>query len=81
MSGVAFFLQHNHSDAFVAVDGLSEVSEGRRHRRGFRTPDVGLPPPTVVIVLGDERTRYLSRLPVIVVFAGNLRRTKAALGR
>jgi DNA-binding response OmpR family regulator len=66
--GLHIRLKANHYDAFFAVDGLSSISEAKKHQPDLIILDLGLPAGDGFVVL--ERLRAddsLNLIPVIVV--------------
>ena len=75
--GYQVFLKANHYDTFFAVDGVSAVSEARKHQPDLIILDLGLPAGDGFVVL--ERLvaiTHLSLIPVIVVSARDARESK-----
>jgi DNA-binding response OmpR family regulator len=68
--GYHVLLKANHYDTFLAVDGVSAVSEARKHEPDLIILDIGLPAGDGFIVLEWLRSNaYLAVIPVIVVSA------------
>jgi DNA-binding response OmpR family regulator len=68
--GLHIRLKANHYDVFFAVDGLTSISEAKKHQPDLIILDLGLPAGDGFIVL--ERLRAndsLALIPVIVVSA------------
>jgi DNA-binding response OmpR family regulator len=66
--GLHIRLKANHYDAFFAVDGLTSISEAKKHQPDLIILDLGLPAGDGFVVL--ERLRAddsLNLIPVIVV--------------
>jgi two-component system KDP operon response regulator KdpE len=75
--GYQVFLKANHYDTFFAVDGVSAVSEARKHQPDLIILDVGLPAGDGFVVL--ERLvaiTHLSLIPVLVVSARDARESQ-----
>jgi two-component system KDP operon response regulator KdpE len=75
--GYQVFLKANHYDTFFAVDGVSAVSEARKHQPDLIILDLGLPAGDGFVVL--ERLvaiTHLSLIPVLVVSARDARESK-----
>ena len=68
--GYQVFLKANHYDTFFAADGVSAMSEARKHQPDLIILDLGLPAGDGFTVLEWFRMNtYLSVIPVIVVSA------------
>lgn len=68
--GYQVFLKANHYDTFFAADGVSAMSEARKHQPDLIILDLGLPAGDGFVVL--ERLlalTHLSLIPVLVVSA------------
>jgi DNA-binding response OmpR family regulator len=75
--GYQVFLKANHYDTFFAADGMSAISEARKHQPDLIILDLGLPAGDGFVVL--ERLvaiTHLSLIPVIVVSARDARESK-----
>lgn len=75
--GYHVLLKANHYDTFVAVDGVSAISEARKHEPDLIILDIGLSAGDGFIVLEWLRANaYLALIPVIVVSGLNHRGNK-----
>lgn len=75
--GYHILLKANYYDTFLAVDGVSVISEARKHEPDLIILDIGLPSGDGFIVLDWLRANaYLSVIPVIVVSARDYRGNK-----
>jgi two-component system KDP operon response regulator KdpE len=75
--GYQVFLKANHYDTFFAVDGVSAVSEARKHQPDLIILDLGLPAGDGFKVLEWFRgNTHLAVVPVIVVSARDLHGNK-----
>jgi CheY-like chemotaxis protein len=63
-------LKNNHYDSFVAVDGLSAISEALKQRPDLILLDLGLPGGDGFVVMDRLRANtFLSLIPVVVISA------------
>jgi two-component system KDP operon response regulator KdpE len=68
--GYRVLLRAHHYDTFFATDGLSAVSEARKHQPDLIILDLGLPAGDGFVVMERFRANtYLSMIPIIVVSA------------
>ena len=76
--GYHVLLKANHYDVFLAVDGVSTISEARKHQPDLIILDLGLPSGDGFVVLDWLRANpYLSLIPVVVVSGRDRRANKA----
>jgi DNA-binding response OmpR family regulator len=76
--GYHVLLKANHYDVFLAVDGVSTISEARKHQPDLIILDLGLPSGDGFFVLDWLRENpYLAMIPVIVVSGRDLGANKA----
>ena len=76
--GYQVFLKAHHYDTFFAADGISAISEARKHQPDLIILDLGLPAGDGFVVL--ERLvaiTHLSLIPVLVVSARDTLGNKA----
>lgn len=75
--GLHIRLKANHYDAFFAVDGLTSISEAKKHQPDLIILDLGLPAGDGFIVLDRLRANdSLALIPVIVVSGRDLHANK-----
>ena len=75
--GYQVLLKANHYDTFFAADGISAISQARKHQPDLIILDLGLPAGDGFVVL--ERLvaiTHLSFIPVLVVSARDARESK-----
>jgi DNA-binding response OmpR family regulator len=71
--GYRVFLEANQYDTFFAADGMSAISEARKHRPDLIILDLSLPAGDGFVVLDRLRAiAHLSQIPVIVVSGRDL---------